>query len=51
MLKHGILGLLNYHDMTGYEIMEVFRDSLRFFGMPRPVRFIGNCRGWSKKTG
>jgi len=31
MLKHGILGLLNYHEMTGYEIMIVFRDSLHFF--------------------
>jgi len=31
MLKHGILGLLNYHPMTGYEIMLAFRDSLRFF--------------------
>lgn len=31
MLKHGILGLLNYGDMTGYQIMEVFRDSLNYF--------------------
>lgn len=31
MLKHGILGLINYHEMTGYEIMQAFRDSLRFF--------------------
>ena len=31
MLKHGILGLLNYKDMTGYELMEFFRDSLNFF--------------------
>ena len=31
MLKHGILGLLSYHEMTGYEIMEVFRDSLNYF--------------------
>ncbi len=31
MLKHGILGLLNYSDMSGYEIMEVFRDSLNYF--------------------
>ena len=31
MLKHGILGLLSYSDMTGYEIMEVFRDSLSYF--------------------
>ena len=28
MLKHGILGLLSYGDMTGYQIMTVFRDSL-----------------------
>lgn len=31
MLKHGILGLINYHEMTGYEIMQAFRDSLNFF--------------------
>lgn len=31
MLKHGILGLINYHNMTGYEIMQAFRDSLNFF--------------------
>jgi DNA-binding PadR family transcriptional regulator len=31
MLKHGILGLLNYGEMTGYEIMTAFRDSLQFF--------------------
>lgn len=31
MLKHGILGLLNYGDMTGYDIMRIFKDSLNFF--------------------
>lgn len=31
MLKHGILGLLNYADMTGYEIRETFQNSLNFF--------------------
>lgn len=31
MLKHGILGLLNYGDMTGYEIREAFESSLNFF--------------------
>lgn len=31
MLKHGILGLLNYGDMSGYEIREVFNDSLNYF--------------------
>ena len=31
MLKHGILGLLNYGSMTGYEIDKTFRDSLSYF--------------------
>lgn len=31
MLKHGILGLLNYAPMTGYQIMLTFKDSLNFF--------------------
>ncbi len=31
MLKHGILGLINYREMTGYEIMQTFRDSLNYF--------------------
>ena len=31
MLKHGMLGLLNYGNMTGYEIMGVFRNSLSHF--------------------
>lgn len=30
-LKHGLLGLLNYGDMTGYELTRVFEDSLAFF--------------------
>ena len=30
MLKHGS-GLLNYGDMSGYEIREVFKDSLNYF--------------------
>ena len=31
MLKYGILGLLNYGDMTGYEICKVFKNSLNYF--------------------
>ncbi|MDO5134827.1 MAG: PadR family transcriptional regulator [Eubacteriales bacterium] len=31
VLKHGILGLLNYGEMTGYEIHEAFESSLKFF--------------------
>lgn len=30
-LKHGILGLLNYMPMTGYELNKAFNDSLGFF--------------------
>ncbi|HWP50342.1 MAG TPA: PadR family transcriptional regulator, partial [Clostridia bacterium] len=30
-LKHGILGLLNYGSMTGYELNKAFKDSLSFF--------------------
>ena len=30
-LKHGLLGLLNYGSMTGYELDKIFRDSLSFF--------------------
>ena len=30
-LKHGILGLLNYGDMTGYDLMKTFEKSLYYF--------------------
>ncbi|MGL4392177.1 MAG: PadR family transcriptional regulator [Fusobacteriaceae bacterium] len=30
-LKHGLLGLLNYGEMTGYELDKIFKDSLNFF--------------------
>lgn len=30
-LKHGLLGLLNYSDMTGYELAKAFNASLSFF--------------------
>lgn len=30
-LKYGLLGLLNYKDMTGYELSKTFKDSLSFF--------------------
>lgn len=31
MLKHGILGLLNYGEKTGYEIMRLFKEHLNYF--------------------
>jgi DNA-binding PadR family transcriptional regulator len=30
-LKHGLLGLLNYGKMTGYELDKTFKESLSFF--------------------
>ncbi len=55
MLKHGILGLLNYHPMTGYEIMLVFRDSLRFFWSAQTSQIYRELqaletKGWVDKT-
>ncbi len=55
MLKHGILGLLNYQPMTGYEIMTVFRDSLRFFWSAQTSQIYRELqaledRGWVGKT-
>ena len=31
MLRHGILGLINYNDTTGYELMTAFKRSLNHF--------------------
>lgn len=55
MLKHGILGLLNYREMTGYEIMIAFRDSLRFFWSAQTSQIYRElqsleARGWAGKT-
>lgn len=49
MLKHGILGLLNYYDMTGYEIMEAFRDSLNFFWNAQTSQIYRELQGLEKK--
>jgi len=55
ILKHGILGLLNYHPMTGYEIMLVFRDSLHFFWNAQTSQIYRELqtlesKGWVGKT-
>lgn len=50
MLKHGILGLLNYCDMTGYEIMEVFRDSLNFFWKAQTSQIYRELQGLEKQN-
>lgn len=55
MLKHGILGLLNYYQMSGYEIMEVFRDSLCYFWSAQTSQIYRELQGlekrkWVRKT-
>lgn len=55
MLKHGILGLLNYHAITGYEIMTAFRDSLHFFWNAQTSQIYRELQtleanGWAEKT-
>lgn len=55
MLKHGILGLLNYGPTTGYEIMLVFRDSLDFFWSAQTSQIYRELqalesKGWATKT-
>jgi len=55
VLKHGILGLLHYHPMTGYEIMTVFRDSLHFFWTAQTSQIYRELqalekRGWVNRT-
>jgi len=55
MLKHGILGLIHYHPMTGYEIMLVFRDSLHFFWNAQTSQIYRELQtleimGWVGKT-
>lgn len=49
MLKHGILGLLNYHDLSGYGIMEVFRDSLNFFWSAQTSQIYRELQGLEKQ--
>lgn len=55
MLKHGILGLINYRELTGYEIMTVFRDSLHFFWNAQTSQIYRELqtlegKGWVEKT-
>ena len=55
MLKHGILGLINNGDKTGYEIMTVFRDSLNHFWTAQTSQIYRELQtmeksGWIRQT-
>lgn len=49
MLKHGILGLLNYGAMTGYEIKEVFQNSLSYFWKAQTSQIYRELQTLKKK--
>jgi len=55
MLKHGILGLISNGDKTGYEIMTVFRDSLKHFWTAQTSQIYRELQamekaGWISQT-
>lgn len=47
-LRHGMLGLLNYKSMTGYELNKIFRDSLRFFWQAQPSQIYRELNAMEK---
>jgi DNA-binding PadR family transcriptional regulator len=50
-LKYGLLGLLNYGKMSGYDLDKAFKDSLAFFGKGKPAKFTGNLPRWKNRGG
>ena len=55
MLRHGILGLINYGDKTGYEIMTDFRQSLNYFWYAQTSQIYRELKtmekaGWIAQT-
>ena len=51
MLKHGILGLISTGDKTGYEIMTVFRDSLKHFWTAQTSQIYRELRTMERRAG
>lgn len=49
-LKHGILGLLNYGSMTGYELDKTFKDSLSFFWQAQTSQIYRELDAMEKKN-
>ena len=48
-LKFGLLGLLGYSDMTGYDLTKVFNDSLRFFWKAQPSQIYRDLTALEKE--
>lgn len=48
-LRHGLLGLLNYGSMTGYELHKIFHDSLNFFWQAQPSQIYRELNAMEKE--
>ncbi|WP_427337664.1 PadR family transcriptional regulator [Caloranaerobacter sp. DY30410] len=48
-LKHGILGLLSYNSMTGYDLMKYFNESLKFFWNAQTSQIYRELNNLEKK--
>lgn len=47
-LKHGLLGLLNYGNMTGYELNKTFEESLGFFWQAQTSQIYRELKSMEK---
>jgi DNA-binding PadR family transcriptional regulator len=47
-LKYGLLGLLNYSKMTGYELDKAFKDSLAFFWQGKTSQIYRELKAMEK---
>ncbi|MDR0221438.1 MAG: PadR family transcriptional regulator, partial [Lachnospiraceae bacterium] len=47
-LKHGLLGLLSYGRMTGYELDKAFKDSLNFFWQAQTSQIYRELKAMEK---
>jgi len=48
-LKHGLLGLLNYEPMTGYELNKTFENSLNYFWQAQKSQIYRELNSMEKK--
>lgn len=48
-LKHGLLGLLNYGSMTGYDLSKAFKQSLNFFWPAQSSQIYRELNGMEKQ--
>lgn len=49
-LKHGLLGLINYSPVNGYELDKIFKDSLNFFWQAQTTQLYRELVNMEKKN-